>query len=76
MEKSQHTNYNEDTTNESASMACSNTYVYVTLRKIEEIRLKTLEIKGLILRVSWIARKTNEWVLNKSCSKEGTVRYC
>ena len=39
-----------------------------TLRKNEETRLVTFEMKGLrkILRVSWTAKKTNEWVLNKA----------
>ena len=39
-----------------------------TLRKNEETCLEAFEIKGLrkILRVSWIAKKTNEWVLNKA----------
>jgi len=39
-----------------------------TLRKNEETRLDALEIKGLrkILRVSWTAKKTNEWVLNEA----------
>jgi len=39
-----------------------------TLRKSEETRLDAFEIKGLrkILRVSWTAKKTNEWVLNKN----------
>jgi len=39
-----------------------------TLRKNEETRLETFEIKGLrkILRVSWAAKKTNVWVLNKA----------
>jgi len=42
-----------------------------TLRKNEETRLKSLdafEMKGLrkILQVSWTAKKTNEWVLNKA----------
>jgi len=34
----------------------------------EETRLEAFEMKGLrkILRVSWIAQKTNEWVLNKA----------
>ena len=34
----------------------------------EETRLDALEMKGLrkILRVSWTANKTNEWVLNKA----------
>jgi len=36
--------------------------------KNEETRLDTLEMKGLskTLRVSWTAKKTNEWVLNKA----------
>ena len=39
-----------------------------TLRKNEETRLEAFEMKGLrkILRVSWSAKKTNEWVLNKA----------
>ena len=39
-----------------------------TLRKNEETRLDALEMKGLrrMLRVSWTAKKTNEWVLNKA----------
>jgi len=39
-----------------------------TLRKNEEIRLGAFEMKGLrkILRISWTAKKTNEWVLNKA----------
>ena len=39
-----------------------------TLRKNEETRLGAFEMKGLrkILRVSWSAKKTNEWVLNKT----------
>ena len=38
-----------------------------TLRKNEETRLDAFEMKGLrkIMRVSWRAKKTNEWVLNK-----------
>jgi len=38
-----------------------------TLRKNEDIRLDAIEMKGLrkILQVSWTAKKTNEWVLNK-----------
>jgi len=36
--------------------------------KNEETRLDAFEMKGLIrmLRVSWTAKKTNEWVLNKA----------
>ena len=39
-----------------------------TLRKNEEARLDAFEMKGQrkILRVSWTAKKTNEWVLNKA----------
>ena len=39
-----------------------------TLRKNEEIRLDAFEMKGLrkVLCVSWTAKKTNEWVLNKA----------
>jgi len=39
-----------------------------TLRKNEETRLDAFEMKGLrkILRVTWTAKKTNEWVLNKA----------
>ena len=39
-----------------------------TLRKNEETHLEAFEMKGLrkILRVSWTAKKTNEWVLNKA----------
>jgi len=39
-----------------------------TLRKNEETRIDTFEMKGLrkIMLVSWTAKKTNEWVLNKA----------
>ena len=42
-----------------------------TLRKDEETRLEAFEVKGLrkILCVSWTAKKTNEWVLNKAGAK-------
>ena len=45
-----------------------------TLRKSEETRLDAFEMKGLrrMLRVSWTAKKTNEWVLNKA----GLLRNC
>jgi len=69
MEKSQHTDFNEDTTNESASVAVA-TYGCEswTIRKNEETRLDAFEMKGLrkILRVSWTAKKTNDWILNKA----------
>jgi len=37
-----------------------------TLRKNEETRLDAFEVKGQrkILRVSWTAKKTNEWILS------------
>jgi len=53
-----------------------------TLKKNEETRLTldAFEMKGLrkILRVSWIAKKTNEWVRNKAGVKgePKTVRNC
>ena len=39
-----------------------------TLRKNEETRLDAFGVEGLrrMLRVSWTAKKTNEWVLNKA----------
>jgi len=39
-----------------------------TLRKNEETRLDAFEMKGLrkLLRVSWTAKKTNEWIVNKA----------
>jgi len=39
-----------------------------TLRKYEETCIDAFEMKGLrkILWVSWTAKKTNEWVLNKA----------
>jgi len=67
MEKSQHTDFNEDTTSKSASVATYGCESW-TLGKNEETRLDAFEMKGLrkILRVSWTAKKTNEWVLNKA----------
>jgi len=42
-----------------------------TLKKNEETRLDAFAMKGLrkILQVSWTAKKTNEWVLNKAWVK-------
>jgi len=39
-----------------------------TLKKNEETRLDAFEMTGLrkILRVSWTAKKSHEWVLNKA----------
>jgi len=50
-----------------------------TLRKKEETHLEAFDMKRLrkILRVSWTAQKTNEWVLNKAGVKRellGTVK--
>jgi len=47
---------------------CNNTQLTTGLRKNEETRIDAVEMKGLrkILRVSWTAKKTNEWVLNKA----------
>jgi len=44
-----------------------------TLGKNEETRLDAFEMKGLrmILRVSWTAKKRNEWVLSKTGVKRG-----
>jgi len=46
-----------------------------TLRKNEETRLDTFEMKGLrkILRVSWTVKKTNEWVLDKAGVKSALL---
>jgi len=72
MKKSQQTDFNEDTTNRLmkalvwpvATYGCESW----TLRKNEETRLGTFEMKGLrkILWVSWTAKKTNERVSNKA----------
>jgi len=45
------------------------------LRNNEETRLDAFEMKGLrkILRVSWTAKKTNEWVLNKTGVKRELI---
>jgi len=45
-----------------------------TLRKNEKTRFDAFEMQGQrkILRVSWTAKKTNEWVLNKA----GVKRHC
>ena len=64
--RSQHTDFNEDILMKALMWPIA-TWTYGcerwTLRKNEETRL---ERKGLIniLRVSWTANKTNQWVLN------------
>jgi len=50
---------------------CPADWVFVTetlAEEEEETRLDAFEIKGLrkILRISWTAKKTKEWVLNKA----------
>ena len=51
-------------------LCCSDVYGCEswTLRENEETRLDAFDMKGLrkILRVSWTAEKTNEWVLIKA----------
>jgi len=39
-----------------------------TLRKNDETHFEAFEMKGLrkILRISWTAKKTNKWILNKA----------
>jgi len=48
-----------------------------TLIENEETRLDAFEAKGLrkILRVSWTAKKTNEWVLNKAGVKRELLDF-
>jgi len=59
MEKSQNDDFDEDTTNKSASMPCSKLATYGckswTLKKNEEARLDAFEMKGLtkIMLVLW-----------------------
>ena len=70
----QHTNFNEDTTNESATVACSN----IRLWKLDSQkewrntsgRLWDKKKLRRMLRVSWTAKKTNEWVLSKAGVKK------
>jgi len=42
--------------------------IWTLRQKNEETRIEALQMKELrkILRVSWTAKKTNEWVLNKA----------
>ena len=82
MEKS---HFNEDTTNESASVACSNVGLYGceswTIKRIKKwVLIDAFEMKGLrkILRISRTAKKTNEWVLNRPgarCRRNATLQY-
>jgi len=58
-------------------LACIATYGCEswTLRKNKETRIDAFEIKGLrkIMWVSWTAKETNEWVLNKAGVKRGLL---
>jgi len=69
LEKSQRTDFYEDLTNKVlvwpvAPYSCESW----TLRKNEETRLDTFEMKVLrkILQISFTVKKTNEWILNKA----------
>jgi len=46
----------------------TNRIIIIIIIKNEETRLDVFEMKGLrkILQVSWTAKKTNNWVLNKA----------
>ena len=70
MEKSQHTDFSTKIQLMKALEWPVATYGCErwTLRKNEETRLDEFEMKGLrkMLWLSWTARKTNEWVLNKA----------
>jgi len=74
--KSQHTDFNVDKTNESANVACSHIPLWkLDTQEERKTRLEAFEMKGLrkILRVSWTAKKTNEWVLNKAGVKKESL---
>jgi len=75
MEKSQNTDFNEDTT----SVACTKLYGSKswTLRNNEETGLDAFEMKGLrkILRVSWTAKQTNEWITHSHGYSTGVTPY-
>jgi len=69
---------NTITNTNSLSRVATYGYESWTLRKNEETRLDAFEMKGLrkILQVSWTAKKTNKWVLNKAgVKKERNVRH-
>jgi len=73
MEKSQRTDFNEDTTNESASVACSNVRLW-KLDAPKEWRNSSWRLWDKRAEkdsaVSWTAKKTYEWVLNKAGVKK------
>ena len=71
-EKSQHTDFNEDTNNKSVSVACSNVRLWKLDTQKEWRNMswcfwdKRAEKDSTS---SWTAKKTNEWVLKQSWSK-------
>jgi len=76
MEKSQHTNFNKDMTNEKTSVVTYGCESW-TFRKdeetcLEETCLDASKMKGprKILWVSRTAKKTNKWALNKAGVKK------
>ena len=68
-----HADFNEDTTNESASVACSNTRLW-KLDSQKEWRSTSWRLWDESTEKnsagSWTAKKTNEWVLNKAGVKK------
>jgi len=80
MEKSRHTDFNDDKTNESASVACSHVRGCEswTLRKNEETRLEAFEMKGLRKGSACFvdSKEIKRVGSQQSWSKEGTVRHC
>ena len=72
MEKSQHTDFNED--KPVVTYGCESW----TLRKNEETRLEAFEIKRLrkILRVSWTAKKTRMWANAQRDVRPAEHRWC
>ena len=59
MEKSQHTNFNKDMTNESASVACSNVWLWKMDNQTERALWDKRAEKD---SVGFMHRKENKWV--------------
>jgi len=79
MEKSQHTDFNEDKTNESASVACSHVQLW-KLDTHEEWRNTSWGLWDERTEkdsACFMDSKENKWVSSQqSWSKEGTARHC
>jgi len=79
MEKSQHGDFNEDKTNESASVACSHVRLW-KLDTQEEWRNTSWclwDKRTVKDSVCFVNSKENKWVgFQQGWSKEGTVRHC